>query len=190
MARGQGDEKALTALLPTKDASTIINRCVSKPNDAIDILQQCLMDVWQRQPRDFSAKASPWAGSSHWLVAAIDWCAVAAHERGKERQLRAHVEMVEDGVAGGCGATIPPKSSPLTSRLPVEQQEVIKLAFYRMSQRQVAAHTGKPLGTIKTRIELGYKLRSAAMALAGRCGSSSRRDSVLRIRAQLVPPSR
>ena len=60
----------------------------------------------------------------------------------------------------------------LISRLPIEQQEVIKLAFYQgMSQRQVAAHTGKPLGTVKTRIELGLnKLRSAAMALGGRKG--------------------
>ena len=42
----------------------------------------------------------------------------------------------------------------------------MKLAFYRsMSQRQIAAHTGIPLGTIKTRLELALrKLRGAVLA--------------------------
>ena len=32
-----------------------------------------------------------------------------------------------------------------------------------MSQREIAAHTGIPLGTIKTRIELGLKKLSASL---------------------------
>ena len=42
--------------------------------------------------------------------------------------------------------------------LPVAQQEAINLAFFRgMSQREIAAHTNTPLGTVKTRLELGLK---------------------------------
>ena len=48
------------------------------------------------------------------------------------------------------------------------QREVVHLTFYRgVTQRQIAAHTGIPLGTIKTRLELAQrKLRSAVPPLA------------------------
>ena len=54
----------------------------------------------------------------------------------------------------------------LIANLPEAQQQAVQLAYYRgMSQRQIAAHTGIPLGTIKTRLELAMrKLRSAALA--------------------------
>lgn len=42
--------------------------------------------------------------------------------------------------------------------LPEEQREVIELAyFHRLSQSQIAEHTGNPLGTVKTRVRLGMK---------------------------------
>jgi RNA polymerase sigma-70 factor (ECF subfamily) len=42
--------------------------------------------------------------------------------------------------------------------LPVAQQQAIELAFFRgMSQREIAANTNTPLGTVKTRLELGLK---------------------------------
>jgi RNA polymerase sigma factor (sigma-70 family) len=56
--------------------------------------------------------------------------------------------------------------SRLIARLPEAQQEAVRLAFYRgMTQRQIAAYTGTPLGTVKTRLELALrKLRSAVLA--------------------------
>ncbi len=53
--------------------------------------------------------------------------------------------------------------------LPPFQREAIEYAFFKgMSQREIAAHTGIPLGTIKTRIELGLKKLSLSLeALAG-----------------------
>src|SRR6266542_284132 len=42
--------------------------------------------------------------------------------------------------------------------LPPAQQQAIDLAFFRgMSQREIAAKTNTPLGTVKTRLELGLK---------------------------------
>jgi len=42
--------------------------------------------------------------------------------------------------------------------LPPKQQQVIKLAFFEnRSQREISALTHTPLGTVKTRIELGMK---------------------------------
>ena len=44
------------------------------------------------------------------------------------------------------------------SSLPPAQQQAIELAFFRgMSQREIAADTNTPLGTVKTRLELGLK---------------------------------
>ncbi len=48
--------------------------------------------------------------------------------------------------------------------LPPFQREAIEYAFFKgMSQREIAAHTGIPLGTIKTRIELGLKKLSTSL---------------------------
>ena len=42
--------------------------------------------------------------------------------------------------------------------LPAAQQQAINLAFFHgMSQREIAANTNTPLGTVKTRLELGLK---------------------------------
>jgi RNA polymerase sigma-70 factor (ECF subfamily) len=55
----------------------------------------------------------------------------------------------------------------LIAKLPEAQQEAVHLAFYKgLTQREIAKFTGKPLGTIKTRLELGLrKLRNALVAL-------------------------
>jgi RNA polymerase sigma-70 factor (ECF subfamily) len=49
-------------------------------------------------------------------------------------------------------------------------------AYYRgMSQREIAKHTGIPLGTIKTRLELAVrKVKSAVLALGGEAEWSSK----------------
>ena len=176
---GAGDDQALSALFARHGAMlrTIINRCVSNQTDADDILQQCMLDVWNRATHYDPAKGQPLG----WLITlarrrAIDWVRRrSSYERGKERfSNECMPETMEDSVAEKDAASHDTAEimAKLISRLPVEQQEVIKLAFFQgMSQRQVAAYTGKPLGTIKTRIELGLnKLRSAAMALGGRKG--------------------
>jgi len=49
------------------------------------------------------------------------------------------------------------------------QREALHLAYYRgLSQREIAAQTGIPLGTIKTRLELAVrKVRAAILSLGG-----------------------
>jgi RNA polymerase sigma-70 factor (ECF subfamily) len=49
------------------------------------------------------------------------------------------------------------------AELPTEQREVLELAFFGgLSQTEIAARTGAPLGTVKTRALLGMKkLRQA-----------------------------
>lgn len=54
------------------------------------------------------------------------------------------------------------------AQLPQEQKQVLELAYYKgMTHVEIAAHTGKSLGTVKTRIRLGLsKLRDALAELA------------------------
>jgi RNA polymerase sigma-70 factor (ECF subfamily) len=57
----------------------------------------------------------------------------------------------------------------IIATLPDAQREALQLAYYRgLSQREIAAKTGIPLGTIKTRLELAVrKVRAAILALGG-----------------------
>ncbi len=48
--------------------------------------------------------------------------------------------------------------------LPPFQKQAIRFAFYKgMSQREISAATGIPLGTVKTRIELGLRKLSTSL---------------------------
>jgi len=50
-------------------------------------------------------------------------------------------------------------------RLPPAQKEAIECTFFRgMSQRQIAAARHLPLGTVKTRIELGLRRLSGMIS--------------------------
>ena len=48
--------------------------------------------------------------------------------------------------------------------LPEAQKTAVELAFYKgMSQREIASYTNIPLGTIKTRLELGVRKIAAKL---------------------------
>ena len=50
-------------------------------------------------------------------------------------------------------------------RLPREQRQVIELAFFHgLSQTQIAAHLGAPLGTVKSRTHSAYRQLAAALS--------------------------
>ena len=55
------------------------------------------------------------------------------------------------------------------AELPDAQREALQMAYYQgLSQREIAAKTGIPLGTIKTRLELAIrKVRAALLAIGG-----------------------
>ena len=50
------------------------------------------------------------------------------------------------------------------NRLPDFQREALKLSFFNgLSHREIAAHTRTPLGTVKTRLELGLRKLSSSV---------------------------
>jgi RNA polymerase sigma-70 factor (ECF subfamily) len=173
-----GDESALAALYRRHMAllRTIICRVVNNDTDTDDLIQEVFCEVW-RQAVHYSEEKGKALG---WLVTLARRRAIdklrkkQAYQRAEER-LYAETSRtpsqheqhgVEDDAAASDRAEILQR---VICTLPEPQQEALKFAFYKgMSQREIAAHTGIPLGTIKTRLELAVrKVRTAILAIGG-----------------------
>lgn len=156
--------------------ATMIKALVMKVlhNDAEsdDMVQEIYVEIWNR-----AGSYDPSKGKAlGWIITlsrrrAIDrlrkreaYC--RAEERLAEHTKEAPSEgvlHVEEDIAH---AEMREHLQRVLATLPPAQKQAIEMAFYRgMSQREIAAHTGIPLGTIKTRLELG--LKKVAEALKG-----------------------
>ncbi|PYL46210.1 MAG: RNA polymerase subunit sigma-24 [Verrucomicrobia bacterium] len=135
----------------------LILRVVHNEAEADDLLQEIFMEIWN-QAKNFSAQKGKPLG---WMVTLARRRAIdklrkkQAYARAEERLQReieqqpdawVHNSTEEEILDGDRRILIPP------------QQQAIELAFFRgMSQREIAANTNTPLGTVKTRLELGLK---------------------------------
>jgi len=143
----------------------LILRVVHNEAEADDLLQEIFMEIWN-QAKNFSAQKGKPLG---WMVTlarrrAIDGLRKKqAYARAEER-LQNEIEQqpdawvhnaTEEAIVLGDTRVLMRK---VISGLPPAQQQAIDLAFFRgMSQREIAAKTNTPLGTVKTRLELGLK---------------------------------
>jgi len=179
MARIQSrDDAALAALYRrhTPLLRTVVSRVVHNEHDADDLLQEIFVELWNRAESYDEAKGK----ALGWMVTLARRRAIdkirrrQAYSRAEER-LRLETEHepqqtrhegVEDDVSAAERAEI---FKRLMTTLPPAQQEALHLAYYRgLSQREIAAQTGIPLGTIKTRLELAIrKIRTAILAIGG-----------------------
>jgi RNA polymerase sigma-70 factor (ECF subfamily) len=143
----------------------LILRVVHNEAEADDLLQEIFMEIWN-QAKNFSAEKGKPLG---WMVTlarrrAIDGLRKKqAYARAEER-LQNETEQQPDAwvhnateeaiVLGDTRVLI----RKVINSLPPAQQQAIDLAFFQgMSQREIAAKTNTPLGTVKTRLELGLK---------------------------------
>lgn len=161
----QHDAGALKVLVQRyrKLLKCAILRTVNDDAAAEDVLQECLLDVWRHADHYSAAKGKPLA----WLMTlcrrrAIDYLRrTMAYCRAKERMedsLKQTESYISDSAADCEQADIGRVLGQHLALLPPAQQEVIRLAFLKgMSQREVAHATHTPLGTVKTRLELGLK---------------------------------
>ncbi len=173
----QGDETALTALHKRHRAllRTIISRMINNDHDVDDIVQECLLEVW-RHAHNYCVEKGQALG---WMVTLVRRRTIdrirrkTAYGRAQDRFRQEALSLFGATHAGADeeAAQIDQAEAVarLLAKLPEAQQEAVHLAFYQgMTQRQIAAHTGIPLGTIKTRLELALrKLRSSALAYQG-----------------------
>jgi RNA polymerase sigma-70 factor (ECF subfamily) len=162
-----GDPDALSQLYDRYSGivKALILRIIHNDTEADDLLQEVFMEIWN-QAKNFSAQKGKPLG---WMVTLTRRRAIdalrkkQAYARAEER-LQAEPEQqplawvqnntAEDITSGDRRALM----AKVIQSLPVAQQQVIDLAFFQgMSQREIAAHTNIPLGTVKTRLELGLK---------------------------------
>jgi len=168
MAAIQGqDEVALATLYRrhTPLLRTVISRVVHNDYDVDDLMQEIFIELWNRAASYDEAKGK----ALGWMVTlarrrAIDGLRKKqAYARAEER-LQTETEQqpdawvhnaTEEEIAFGDTRILVRR---VINTLPPAQQQAINLAFFRgMSQREIAAKTNTPLGTVKTRLELGLK---------------------------------
>jgi len=156
-----GDGQALASLYDATSRTVygLLLRMLPDPSTAEEVLLDVYAQVW-RQAGSYSAeRGRPLA----WLTTIARSRAIDRLRRGRqEQQLAAPLDeavraaggaSVEEGVrAGEVRALV---RAALDALAP-EQRDVIELAYYGgMSQSEIAAARGLPLGTVKTRTRLG-----------------------------------
>jgi len=169
-----GDEDALSALHRRHEGliRAIISRMIFDTHDVDELVQECLLEVWRHAASYQVAKGR----ALGWIVTLVRRRSIdrirrkTAYSRAQER-FRVETASESDATFASADEAVAENDraeavSRLLSKLPEAQQQAVQFAFYRgMTQRQIAAHTGIPLGTIKTRIELAMrKMRSAVLA--------------------------
>lgn len=179
MARIQAQDDAALATLYRRHTPllrTVIARVVHNEHDVDDLLQEVFLELWNRADHYDEGKGK----ALGWIVTLARRRAIdrirrrQAYARAEER-LRLETEHepqqtrhqgVEEDVNASDRAEIFRK---LLATLPEAQREALHLAYFRgLSQREIAAKTGIPLGTIKTRLELAVrKIRTAILSLGG-----------------------
>ena len=177
----EGDEQAFRGLFrryaPT--AQALARRIVRYPALAEEIVQEVFLSVW-RSP----ATHDPARGSVRsWLMGMVHHRSVDAVRR-EEAQRRRAAEAIPDVIdlSDDPGVTVPeeiglPEERKVVrhalEKLPPEQRQVIELAYFEgLSQSEIAARTGDPLGTVKGRV------RSAMEKLAGLLGGRESRGGL------------
>ena len=149
----------------------VIFQVLQDDTETDDVLQESLLQVW-REARTYAPALGRPLG---WLVTVARRRAIdrvrrrAAYTRAKER-FEAYVETeprswlrtntVQDNGARDIRRFLESE----IERLPAFQREALKLSFFGgLSHREIAARTRTPLGTVKTRLELGLRKLSSSV---------------------------
>ncbi|WP_395735957.1 RNA polymerase sigma factor [Prosthecobacter sp.] len=161
----QRDASALETLMQRyrRLLKSAIMRTVNDDSAAEDVLQECFFELWRQADHYSPAKGRPLA----WIMTlgkrrAIDHLRRSmAYCRAKDRMedaIHHSASFTQDSAADCEQADMGRVLGEHLTLLPEAQQQVIVLAFLQgMSQREVAEATHTPLGTVKTRMELGLK---------------------------------
>lgn len=160
----QGDTDALSSLYDRFSATlfSIGCRLLGNESEAEDLLQEVFLKIWDKAQKYDAQLGSPTA----WLITLTR---NAAHDRLRSSQRRHRLvdALTTESVAGAQVLEAPPDEGLLSRetvmavraalvQLPVDQRQAIEFAFIGgLTQTEIAAQLGEPLGTIKARIRRG-----------------------------------
>ena len=154
------DQQAMTDLFDRYGSMvySVALRVLNDPGQAEDVMQEIFFQIWRNPDSFVQGRGSMGA-----------WLAVMARNRAIDAlRRRKPTESVDDVVLASPTNlaseiernSLMEKVRQVMKDLPSEQQNSVKLAFFEgLTHSEIAARTGDPLGTVKTRI------RSALMSL-------------------------
>ena len=154
---------------------SVINRVMNTDADTDDVLQDVFIQVWN-QAESYSSEKGHLLG---WLITlarrrALDRVRqMCAYKNATDRYEKS-VEPTKPGFQESSIVDrevwkheLQQRMNQLIHKLPEAQRQAVRLTFYQgLSQREIAAHLSVPLGTIKTRIELGMRKLGRSLAAA------------------------
>jgi RNA polymerase sigma-70 factor (ECF subfamily) len=150
--------------------SKIVVEILPNEADAEEALQDVFMEIWTRAA-NFDAKKGKPLG---WIICMARRRAIDHYRKIRRRAEASEKLRIEAGdgnmatedhaIIAGCTTETPVTTDlrrflmKIIGSLPIEQERVIHLSYFKeMSQREIAARTGIPLGTIKTRLDLALR---------------------------------
>ena len=148
-----------------KTLKAVVTHVVHEEAEADDVLQEIFLQIWKD-----ASHYSPQAGKPlGWVVTLARRRAIdrlrrrQAYCRAKDR-FEQHIEQQPEAWKSNridvdlIRADLRRFLNRQLETLPEYQREAIELSFFEgLSHREIAARTGTPLGTVKTRLELGLR---------------------------------
>jgi RNA polymerase sigma-70 factor, ECF subfamily len=142
-------------------AFTFALRLLGSRSEAEDLLQEVFLQVW-RQAQSYSPeRGSPEA----WLITMTRSRAIDKLRSRRRREMSPLASDEPPRVEGGRQAEPPTQASEakltvqgVLTKLPETQRIVLELAYFDgLTQSEIAARLGEPLGTVKTRMRAGLE---------------------------------
>jgi RNA polymerase sigma-70 factor, ECF subfamily len=142
-------------------AFTFALRLLGSRSDAEDLLQEVFLQVW-RQARDYSPeRGSPEA----WLITMTRSRAIDKLRALRRREMSPLSPDEPPRLEGGVQAKPATQTSEakltvqgVLAKLPETQRTVLEMAYFDgLTQFEIAARLGEPLGTVKTRMRTGLE---------------------------------
>jgi len=143
-------------------------KCGSNPSDAEDLLQECMLTVWNKAPQ-FNPKA---ASAMTWMYTIIRNRRIDLLRKEKPNLIQSFdlwpdgdfelaysdqfaSSQLDDDVEGDLNVNL---VRILIESLPEEQRQIVyKVYFEGKSHSEISLDLGLPLGTIKSRLRLAMK---------------------------------
>jgi RNA polymerase sigma-70 factor (ECF subfamily) len=155
----------------SRSLRALIGSVVHEESEADDVLQESFLQIW-REAHHYSPKAGKPLG---WVITIARRRAIDrvrrrdSYRRAKQRFEDEIKPQAQTPPTGGTEAEV--LQSDLRrflgrqmESLPPVQREAVELAYFGgLSQREIAATTHTPLGTVKTRLQLGLRKLTQCM---------------------------